>query len=117
MDKGSQWSNFLWSSTSHRINKHENYLASVSVEFTSSTQGDTLCVSVKCSEAVTVKGWKKSTTAHLEQLHLEHGICGFSATLSLGNAWRSSCLVQKATIAGGHGVSCAFSLIGKVAGL
>lgn len=73
---------FLWSSTSHRINKRENHLASVSVGFTSSKQGDTFCVGVKCVEAVTDKGWKKSTTAHLEQLCLEHGICGFVATLS-----------------------------------
>lgn len=78
---------FLWLNTSHRINKHESYLAPVSVGFTS-TQGDTLCVSAKCVEAVTVKGWKKSTTAQPEQLRLEHGICGFVATLSLRNAWK-----------------------------
>lgn len=108
---------FLWLSTSHRINKHENYLASVSVDFTLSTQGDTLCASVKCVKAVTAKGWKRSITAHLEQLSLEHGICGFAATWILRNAWRNSCLVQKATIVGGHGVTCAFSLVGKVSGL
>lgn len=62
------------------------------------TQRDTLCVGVKCVEAVTVKEWKKSTTAQPEQLCLEHGICSFVATLSLRNAWRNSCLVQKTTL-------------------
>lgn len=81
------------------------------------TQGDTLCVGVKCVEAVTVKEWKKSTTAQPEQLCLEDGICSFVATLSLRNAWRNSCLVQKATITGGHGVPCASCLVGKVIGL
>lgn len=76
----------LWLSSSHRINKHENHLASVSVGFTSSKQGDTFFVSVEYVEVVTDKGWKKSTTAQLEQLCLERGICGFVATLSLGNA-------------------------------
>lgn len=109
--------NFLWSSTSHRIKKHENYLASVGVGFTSSTQGDAFCVSVKRVEAVTDEGWKRSTTAQLEQLCSEHGICGFVATLGLGNAWRKSCLVQKATITGGHGVPCASCLVGKITGL
>lgn len=59
---------FLWLSTSYRINKHENYLnylASVCIGFTLSTQGDSLCVSVKCVEALIVKG--KSTTAQLEE--------------------------------------------------
>ena len=105
-------------STSHRTNEHENYLASVSVGFTLSTQGNTSCVGVKLVRQLIIKRWKKSTeTAQPEQLCLEHGICGFVAILSIRNAWRNSYLVQKTVITGRHAVSCASCLVGKVTGL